>query len=358
MRPSATRTATSAPVSTPATELTTWPSASWSTAYPRRSVASGDSARARARWCARSSVARSRACRRLRRARSRSRSTSSARASTSERGSASDRSRPQRVEAGLLAGERTRSSRSGSARGPGRPRAAPRRRRGRPAWRRRSGWTHGRRPRGRAAAGRARARSRTRRACAPGAPPGSAPRRRTAAGPPPSRRLGRPRSPRRRGRGRAGRRASITSAAARVPCMAACATSKRTAGQRRRAFSSTSRSAAELGAVTSPTQPGRNGSAPLELRREQPLGGQQLPASLEPGQQLAEADHADLAGVQRQGAAVGVVGRLGVDHDARALDERRIQPVEQGPRAGDRHGDVGHGVAQRQEDRVDARVAG
>ena len=38
-------------------------------------------------------------------------------------------------------------------------------------------------------------------------------------------------------RGRAGRAPSITSAAARVPCMAAYAVSKATAGQRRRAFS-------------------------------------------------------------------------------------------------------------------------
>ena len=53
---------------------------------------------------------------------------------------------------------------------------------------------------------------------------------------------------------------SITSPAAREPCIVACSTRKRTAGQRRRAFSRTSRSAAELGAVTSPTRPGRNGS--------------------------------------------------------------------------------------------------
>ena len=43
--------------------------------------------------------------------------------------------------------------------------AAPRRRRGRPAWRRRWAWRRGRRRPGRAAAGRARGRSRRRRAC-------------------------------------------------------------------------------------------------------------------------------------------------------------------------------------------------
>ena len=63
-----------------------------------------------------------------------------------------------------------------------------------------------------------------------GARPGPAPRRRTAAGPRPSRRRARPRSRRRSGRGRAGSSASITSAAARVPCIAAYAASKATAG--------------------------------------------------------------------------------------------------------------------------------
>ena len=47
------------------------------------------------------------------------------------------------------------------------------------------------------------------------------------------------------------------------------------------------------GAVTSPTQPGRKGSRRLQGRVEEPLGGEQLAAALEPGEQLAEADHAD-----------------------------------------------------------------
>ena len=65
---------------------------------------------------------------------------------------------------------------------------------------------------------------------------------------------------------------------------------------------------------------GQEGQRPLELGREQPLGGEQLAAALEPGEQLAEADHPDVAGVERDRAAVGVVRRLGVDDDARALD--------------------------------------
>ena len=76
-----------------------------------------------------------------------------------------------------------------------------------------------------------------------------------------------------------------------------------------------------------------------------------------PGEQLAQADHADVVGAQRQRAAVGVVGRLGVDHDARALDDRRVERVEELPRAGHRHRHVGDGVAQGEEDGVHALAA-
>ena len=51
---------------------------------------------------------------------------------------------------------------------------------------------------------------------------------------------------------------------------------------------------------------GRNGSDRLRLGGEEALGGQQLAAPLQPGEQLAQADHPDLAHLQRQGAAVGV----------------------------------------------------
>ena len=45
-RPSATRTETADPCPTSATEVSTWPPSPWSTAYPRCSVANGESARA------------------------------------------------------------------------------------------------------------------------------------------------------------------------------------------------------------------------------------------------------------------------------------------------------------------------
>ena len=65
---------------------------------------------------------------------------------------------------------------------------------------------------------------------------------------------------------------------------------------------------------------GQERQAALELGGEQTLGCQQLAAAFEPGEQLAEADEADLAGVEGEGAAVGVVRRLGVHDDAGALD--------------------------------------
>ena len=163
------------------------------------------------------------------------------------------------------------------------PGAAPRPRRAPPAWRRRSGSRRGRRRPGRAAGCRARGRSRRRPGCGPRAPPGAAPRRRTAAGPRPSRRRGRSRSRRPPGRGRAGRAPRSPRRAARCPAWRRTRDPNRTAGQRRRAFSRTSRSAALSGAVTRPTAPGRNGSRRLQLGGEQPLGGQQLAAPLDAG---------------------------------------------------------------------------
>ena len=147
-------------------------------------------------------------------------------------------------------------------------------------------------------------------------------------------------------------RAEITSAAARWPCIVACTTSNVTPGQRRVALSRTSRSAADRGAVTRPTRGGQERERPLQRGVEEPLGGQQLSAPLELGEQLAEADHPDLAGVERERAAVGVVGRLGVHDDAGALDQRWVEAVEERAAAGHRHRDVGHRVAQGHEHRL------
>ena len=54
-------------------------------------------------------------------------------------------------------------------------------------------------------------------------------------------------------------------------------------------------------------------------------------ASFPPLVFAGEADHADVARAQRESAAVGVVGGLGVDDDARALDDGRVERVEQLP---------------------------
>ena len=104
-----------------------------------------------------------------------------------------------------------------------------------------------------------------------------------------------------------------------------------TPGQRRVALSRTSLLGGRPGRGDQADAGGQERQRPLQRGVEQPLGGQQLPAPLELGEQLAEADHPDLAGVERERAAVGVVGRLGVDDDAGALDQRRVEAVEERP---------------------------
>lgn len=64
--------------------------------------------------------------------------------------------------------------------------------------------------------------------------------------------------------------ACTTCGTAFTPCTATLRTSKRTAGQRRRAFSSTSRSAAEARPTTSPISCGRNGSGFLRSSANRP----------------------------------------------------------------------------------------
>ena len=67
---------------------------------------------------------------------------------------------------------------------------------------------------------------------------------------------------------------------------------------------------------------GQERQRPLQLGGEQPLRREQLAAALEAGEELAEADHPDLARVERQGAAVGVVRTA-----ARAPRRRRPRPA-------------------------------
>ena len=242
-----------------------------------------------------------------------------------------------------------------AARGRGRPGAAPRRRRARPAWRRRSAWRRGRRRPGRAAAEsgswpiaettgvRTFATARIR----PSSEKGS----RSSTEPPPRATTITSTSGLRSRRSTA----SITSAAERGPCIAAYATSKRDRGPAPPGVVEHVALGGGVGRGDQADGAGQEGERSLELGGEQALGGEQLPAALEAGEQLAEADHPDLAGVEGDGAAVGVVGRLRVDDDAGALDHRRVEPVEEGAGAGDRDRDVGDRVAQRHEDGVHAR---
>ena len=94
------------------------------------------------------------------------------------------------------------------------------------------------------------------------------------------------------------------------------------------AFSTTSRSAAESGAVTRPTRRGRKGRAPLELGGEQPLGRVSWRRRSSRASSSPRPTEPDLAGGQGQGAAVGR-GRLGVHDDAGTLDQRRVERVEE-----------------------------
>ena len=136
--------------------------------------------------------------------------------------------------------------------------------------------------------------------------PGTASRRRTAAGPRRCRRRGPARSRRRRGR-RPVRAAPRRSAARRwVPARRCCGprTAPRASGPV--ATETTSCSAAEARPVISPIGVGQERDRPLEPRVEQPLGVQQPAQPLDAGQQLADADRADLADPQRECAAAGV----------------------------------------------------
>ncbi len=102
---------------------------------------------------------------------------------------------------------------------------------------------------------------------------------------------------------------------------------------------------------------GQERQPPLAGRVEQPLGGEQLLQLLEPGQQLTEADLADLVGAQAQRAAGGVELRLGVHHDPGALGQLGRAGVEHVAVGGDGQAEVGRRVAQGEEDRAGAGPA-
>ena len=354
-RPSATRTETAAPVATSATEVSTWPSSPWSTAYPRCSVASGDSARARARWWAISSTARSSRWTVVRRARSRRASTSSARLRDQRARVGQGGPGPQRREQGALALEPARQRRSqplpadlddaqllghvgdDELGGVGRRGGADV---GDQVEQRLVGLVADRRHDGGPA-------------LRDGTDQALVGERQQV--------LDRPAA--------AGDDDHVDALVAveavdRGDHLGRGARAlhggvRRLEGHRGPAASGVLDHVALGGGVGRRDQAdplGQEGQAALELGGEQPLGREQLAAALEPGEQLAEADEADLAGGEGQGAAVGVVRGLRVQDHAGALDQRRVERVEQGALAGDRDRDVGHRVAERQEDGADARA--
>ena len=95
----------------------------------------------------------------------------------------------------------------------------------------------------------------------------------------------------------------------------------------------------------------RERQRPLADGVEQALRGQQPPDPLDAGQQLTEADGADLGGAQGERAAGDVVVGPGTDDHARALGEFEPGPVGDVAVAGDRHRHVRRRVAQGQEHR-------
>jgi hypothetical protein len=68
---------------------------------------------------------------------------------------------------------------------------------------------------------------------------------------------------------------------------------------------------------------------------EQALGGEHSAKTLDPSEQLTQADRPDLVRGQRQGSAGVVPRRLGMNHDARAFDDWWLHQLENLMRAGD-----------------------
>ena len=95
-----------------------------------------------------------------------------------------------------------------------------------------------------------------------------------------------------------------------------------------------------------PDRGGQERQRPLAVGGEQPLGGEQTAQRLEPGQQFAEPDLADLRGPQAERAALEPEVRTGPQHHPRALGDRVGQHAA---RAGDAERDVRVRVAQGQE---------
>ncbi len=98
-----------------------------------------------------------------------------------------------------------------------------------------------------------------------------------------------------------------------------------------------------------PTRCGRKGIGRLRPASKTPFGGERALEDLDSGEQVADADGADLAGLELQGAALGPEGRLGLEHDPSALRERDRHRVDGVHRHRHRQGHVDVGVAQGEE---------
>ena len=105
-----------------------------------------------------------------------------------------------------------------------------------------------------------------------------------------------------------------------------------------------------------PTHRGRNGSGFFSSAAKSPPR-RAADGGARAGRAARRARPSGSRGRPGERAAVGVVVGLGMDHHAGALDQRRVQAVEEGAGAGDRHGDLGGRVAHRHEHGADTRPA-
>ena len=149
--------------------------------------------------------------------------------------------------------------------------------------------------------------------------------------------------------------AATTSVTAVGPCTATARTSNRTTGHRRRAFSTTSRSAALARPQTRPTVRGRNGSGRLRSSANSPSAASSRRRCSSRASSSPTPDRPQLVGGEAQRTPPRPQLRTGVDDDPRAVHQRRRQPVEHLRVHGDLERQVDVRVAQRQ---VAGRLAG
>ena len=93
---------------------------------------------------------------------------------------------------------------------------------------------------------------------------------------------------------------------------------------------------------------GQEGQPALTIGVQQAFGGEDALEMLQPGEQLADTDRADVAGGERERAALLPELRLGLDDDPGTLGQRAGHPFQHADRHGHRQRHVDVGVAQRQ----------